>query len=125
MKNFLVIVTKAKKLSKPELKEFIEEWEVKLKENSASALENELADNTAEQAQKQAIKHRNRDERTLILPKINNHKSQQESEEDCTYQNEGEGVKESSIIDDKNKTTKKTRIHHTIGEDQERQGKKV
>jgi len=125
MKNFLVIVTKAKKLSKPELKEFIDEWEVKLKENSASALENELADNTAEQAQKQAIKHRNRDERTLILPKINNHKSQQESEEDCTYQNEGEGVKESSIIDDKNKTTKKTRIHHTIGEDQERQGKKV
>eukprot|EP00978_Attheya_sp_CCMP212_P030937 scaffold115417_cov33-Attheya_sp.AAC.2 len=40
-KSFASIVTKVKKFAKPEKKQSLEEWEVKLSEHSATGLENE------------------------------------------------------------------------------------
>jgi condensin complex subunit 1 len=60
-KSFLLIVTRAKKFVKPEMKEFIEEWESKLKDSSTIGAENLLANETATQAKKKASRRAKRD----------------------------------------------------------------
>lgn len=98
MKNFSAIVTKAKKMGKPELKEFIEEWEAKLKENSASALENQLADNTAERTKKRATKRRTEKKENIL--KEQECSFEKESDEESTYPDEGEYNESNSSSDE-------------------------
>jgi len=56
LRNFLSIVTKTKKFAKPELKEYLEEWEDKLKEQSERGLEDEEANKKAECTKKRAAR---------------------------------------------------------------------
>ena len=58
MKNFSSIVIKAKKFAKPEMKEFVEDWETKLNELSQVGLENELAGKKALKAKSKAAKRK-------------------------------------------------------------------
>ena len=53
-KNFSSIITKAKKFAKPEMKQFVEEFEAKVQEYSAIGLENQAADQKAQKAKKKA-----------------------------------------------------------------------
>lgn len=55
-KHFFSIVTKAKKFAKPELKQSIEEWEVKLSEFAEIGMENQMAGDTAARAMAQVSK---------------------------------------------------------------------
>ena len=55
-KSFSSIVTKAKKNLKPELRQFVEEWEAKLNEMAATGAENEEADAKAGKARARARK---------------------------------------------------------------------
>lgn len=57
-KNFAMIVTKAKKFAKPEMKQFVEQFESKLQEHSAIGLENQVADQKALKAKKKAAKRK-------------------------------------------------------------------
>jgi condensin complex subunit 1 len=56
MKNFSSIVSKAKKFAKPEMKEFVQDWETKLNEFSQVGLENELAGKKALKSKSKAAK---------------------------------------------------------------------
>ena len=56
LKSFATIVSKAKKIGKPEMKQCIDEWECKIREHSAAGLENHLAGNKAERAKRKAAK---------------------------------------------------------------------
>jgi hypothetical protein len=51
-------VTKAKKFAKPEMKQFVEQFESKLQEHSAIGLENQVADQKALKAKKKAAKRK-------------------------------------------------------------------
>lgn len=48
LRNFMAIVIKTKKFAKPEMKQYLEEWEGKLKEHSELGLEDERANRNAE-----------------------------------------------------------------------------
>lgn len=54
MKSFVGIVIKAKKFMKPEMKEFIEEWESKLNEFNNLGVENQQANEKASMALRKA-----------------------------------------------------------------------
>ena len=78
-KAFCSIVTKAKKTLKPEHRQFIEEWEVKLNEMAAAGAENEQAD---AQAGKDLVRARKRVARKVgKLASKDNH---QQSDEKAT-----------------------------------------
>jgi condensin complex subunit 1 len=55
-KNFAAVVTKAKKFMKPEMRQFLEEWEAKLNESAGLGAENQAADEKAARAKAQASK---------------------------------------------------------------------
>jgi len=59
-KSFLSIIVKAKKSMKPEMKQFIEEWEAKVNESADVGAENEQADKSAEKAKAKAKRRQNR-----------------------------------------------------------------
>jgi condensin complex subunit 1 len=56
MKSFASVVTKAKKFMKPEMREFLEEWEAKLNELAELGAENEAAGEKAARAKVRASK---------------------------------------------------------------------
>lgn len=56
MRNFMTIVTKSKKQAKPEMKQYLEEWEEKLKQHSEMGLEDVEADKKAEREKLRAAK---------------------------------------------------------------------
>ena len=55
-KSFFSIVSKAKKFAKPEMKECLEEWEIKLNDHSLLGQENQAAGQKAMRAKKKAAK---------------------------------------------------------------------
>lgn len=59
LKNFMSIALKSKKFAKPELKQAIEEWEEKLKQQSDTGLEDEEAKKKAEKAKKRVQRRKN------------------------------------------------------------------
>jgi len=60
MKSFSAIVSKAKKIGKPELKEYVEEWEAKLNEYSRKMLENQIVGNKAKRVHGKSRSKHNR-----------------------------------------------------------------
>ena len=67
-KNFVSIITKAKKLAKPELKQILEEFENKLKEQAAIGLENEVAGEKAARAKARAKRGTRRKKQIETIP---------------------------------------------------------
>jgi len=77
-KHFSTIITKAKKLSKPELKQVLEEWESKLDEHAQLGKENELAGEKAKQAKSRASKRKGTRRRKPVfevIPELSDHES--------------------------------------------------
>ena len=60
LRNFMSIVTKTKKFAKPEMKQYLEEWETKLKQQSEMGLEDEEANKKAARTKKRAVKRTTR-----------------------------------------------------------------
>jgi condensin complex subunit 1 len=55
-RNFMAIVTKSKKFAKPEMKQFLDEWEGKLKEHSEMGIDDEKTNKNAEKMKRRAAK---------------------------------------------------------------------
>lgn len=60
LKNFMSVVSKAKKNTKLDTKDTIEELESKLNEHAAAGMDNELANKKAKRAQKRVVKRKAR-----------------------------------------------------------------
>lgn len=93
-KHFTAIITKAKKLAKPELKGSLDEWEMKLNEQAELGLENQRAREKATMAKSLAAKRAQRS-RTKIetIPEW----SEGEDEDDDTEGEESETDDEASV----------------------------
>lgn len=68
-KNFMSIVTKAKKFSKPEARQFVDEWEAKLNESAEVSAENQATGEKAAKARARASKRAARKAK-IIAPVI-------------------------------------------------------
>ena len=64
-KSFAAILTKAKKFMKPEMKQFLEEWETKLNESADLGAENQLAGEKAARAKAKARRRATRKKKPL------------------------------------------------------------
>ncbi|CAJ1944395.1 unnamed protein product [Cylindrotheca closterium] len=92
-KHFSAIITKAKKLSKPELKQGLEEWESKLDEQAQLGKENELAGEKAKLAKTRASKRKVTRRRKPVIesiPELSDHESddnnaEEESETEMSF----------------------------------------
>ena len=81
LKHFMSIVSKTKKFAKPELKQYVEEWEEKLKKQSEMGVENEEANKKAERAKRQASK-RNLRSQTQVQSEDSDSEDSDEEESD-------------------------------------------
>jgi condensin complex subunit 1 len=84
-RHFFSIITKAKKFSKPELKQCLEEWETKLNEHAEIGMENEIAGEKAAQAKAQATKRsskRRQQKRIESIPEWSEEEEELESDGD-------------------------------------------
>jgi condensin complex subunit 1 len=97
-KSFLSILTKAKKVAKPELKQALEEWESKLNEHSELGIENQVAGEKASRAKAQASKRATRKK-----------KKQLEAVEEPSDQEESEGDEDISVDDKENAPVRVTK----------------
>ncbi len=90
-KHFTSIVSKTKKFAKPELRQYVEEWEEKLKKQSEMGLENAETDKKAERAKRQAAKQRGRSRKQSFS---------EESESEASSVEESEKEEEASGSED-------------------------
>jgi condensin complex subunit 1 len=67
VKSFLLIVSKAKKFVKPEMKDFVEEWEAKLHASSTLGVENLVVTENATQASKKTCRKKKREQMDMVM----------------------------------------------------------
>jgi len=82
LKNFTSIVSKTKKFAKPEMKQYLEEWESKLLKQSEMGLENEEAGQKAVKAKKRAAKRATRVQSQESVDSSSDEESRGEEEEE-------------------------------------------
>jgi len=82
-KSFLSVVTKAKKFMKPEMKQFMEEWEAKLNESAELGAENQAANAKAAKAKLRASRRaaRKKEQQLQQLEAIEENGDDEEEEE--------------------------------------------
>jgi len=118
LKNFLSIVTKAKKNLKPESKETLDDWEVRLKEYSMAGLENEQANSKAQHARKKAERRKGQKSnarKILISSQSELYESESEIEDNLSGDDETSVISDDQYgIDKENDLTEKL-----IGKDKE------
>lgn len=104
LKHFMSIVSKTKKFAKPELKQYIEEWEEKLKKQSEMGVENVEADKKAERAKRQATKRSLRSQTQVYSDESDGEDS---GEEDSLSGDENSGSEEESLSGDEDSEPEK------------------
>ena len=90
LKNFMSIALKSKKFAKPELKQAIEEWEEKLKQQSDTGLEDEEAKKKAEKAKKRVQRRKNQKKKVEEESSEEEDEASEEEEEEDESKNEEE-----------------------------------
>jgi condensin complex subunit 1 len=95
-KNFATVVTKAKKFMKPDMRQFLEEWETKLNEFAGLGAENQAADEKAARAKARASKRASRKKmkmKTLdVVDEDEEEPDESDGEEECSMDKENAPV---------------------------------
>jgi hypothetical protein len=102
LRNFMAIVIKTKKFAKPEMKQYLEEWEGKLKTHSEMGLEDEKANKNAEHEKKRIAKRSDRNKKRTTKEDQSIHNDECVSSDDENY-TDGKGI-ELSGKEKRNKT---------------------